>query len=42
MLINQINYQYIKNHFSRNTHNANIKILQLPEVNEQIIWLKFT
>ena len=37
-----INYQYIKDHFSRNTHRANIKILKLPEVNEQTIWLKFT
>ena len=37
-----INYQYIKNHFSRNTHDANIKILQLPEINEQTIWLKFS
>ena len=41
-IYNKINYQYIQDHFSRNTHNDNIKILQLPEVNEQIIWLKFT
>lgn len=41
-IYNKINYQYIKNHFSRNTHSANLKILQLPEVNEQNIWLKFT
>jgi len=41
-IYDKINYQYIKDHFSRNTHNANIKILQLPEVNEQTIWLKFT
>ena len=36
------NYLYIKNHFSRNTHNANIKILKLPEISEQTIWLNFT
>ena len=36
------NYAYIKNHFSRNTHNKNIKILKLPEINEQTIWLQFT
>jgi phage FluMu protein Com len=41
-IFNKINYQYIKDHFSRNTHNANIKILQLPEINEQTIWLKFS
>ena len=41
-IYDKINYQYIKDHFSRNTHNANIKILKLPEVNEQVIWLKFT
>lgn len=41
-LTNKINYLYIKNHFSRNTHNANIKILKLPEISEQTIWLKFT
>jgi hypothetical protein len=41
-IYDKINYQYIKNHFSRNTHSANIKILQLPEVNEQNIWLSFT
>lgn len=47
-IINKINiyekigYQYIRDHFSRNTHRANIKILQLPDVNEQTIWLKFT
>ena len=32
----------MKNHFSRNTHNANIKILKLPEIEEKTIWLKFT
>jgi hypothetical protein len=36
------NYNYIKNHFSRNTHKANLKILKLPEISEQTIWLKFT
>jgi len=36
------NYKYIKNHFSRNTHSKNVKILKLPEINEQIIWLTFT
>lgn len=41
-LTDKINYLYIKNHFSRNTHNANIKILKLPEISEQTIWLKFT
>jgi hypothetical protein len=41
-IYDKINYQYIREHFSRNTHNANIKILKLPEVNEQTIWLKFT
>lgn len=41
-IYNKINYEYVKNHFSRNTHKANIKILKLPEVNEQTIWLKFT
>jgi len=47
-MINQIditdknNYLYVKNHFSRNTHNANIKILKLPETNEKTIWLKFS
>ena len=41
-LTDKINYLYLKNHFSRNTHNANIKILKLPEIEEKIIWLKFT
>lgn len=41
-IFNKIEFNYIKDHFSRNTHNANVKILQLPEVNEQTIWLKFT
>jgi hypothetical protein len=41
-IYNKNNFQYIRDHFSRNTHNANIKILKLPEINEQTIWLKFT
>ena len=41
-ICNKINYLYIRNHFSRNTHNANIKILKLPEIMEETIWLKFT
>jgi hypothetical protein len=36
------NYTFIKDHFSRNTHKANLKILKLPEIAEQTIWLKFT
>ncbi len=35
-------YTYIKNHFSRNTHNKNIKILKLPEIVEETVWLNFT
>jgi hypothetical protein len=35
-------YNDIKNYFSRNTHNANIKILQLPVIKEEVIWLNFT
>lgn len=38
----KIHYAYVKNHFSRNTHDANVKILKLPKVNEQIVWLNFT
>ena len=41
-ITNKINYQYIRDHFSRNTHNANIKILKLPEIEEKTIWLKFS
>lgn len=41
-IYDKINYEYIKNHFSRNTHASNIKILKLPEINEQTVWLKFT
>jgi hypothetical protein len=41
-LTDKNNYLYLKNHFSRNTHNANIKILKLPEIEEKTIWLKFT
>ena len=41
--INQINhYNYIKNHFSRNTHKKNMHILKLPEIEEDTIWLNFT
>ena len=36
------NYSYIKNHFSRNTHSENIKVLKLPEIKEKNIWLNFT
>ena len=36
------NYNYIKNHFSRNTHNRNISILKLPNIKEETIWLNFT
>ena len=36
------NYNYIKNHFSRNTHDKNIKVLKLPEIIEETIWLNFT
>jgi hypothetical protein len=36
------NYNYIKNHFSRNTHNKNISILKLPTIKEETIWLNFT
>jgi len=35
-------YNDIKNYFSRNTHNANIKTLQLPVIKEEVIWLNFT
>ena len=41
-IYNKFNYNYLKNHFSRNTHQANIKILKLPELVEQTVWLKFT
>jgi hypothetical protein len=35
-------YNDIKSYFSRNTHNANIKMLQLPVIKEEVIWLNFT
>jgi hypothetical protein len=35
-------YDYIKNHFSRNTHINNVKILQLPTIKEEVVWLNFT
>jgi rubrerythrin len=41
-IFDKYNYIYIKNHFSRNTHNKNIKILKLPITNEEIVWLNFT
>ena len=41
-ITNITNYNYIKNHFSRNTHNRNIKILKLPNIVEETIWLNFT
>jgi SNF2 family DNA or RNA helicase len=41
-LSNINNYNYIKNHFSRNTHNRNITILKLPTIKEETIWLNFT
>ena len=34
------NYNYIRDHFSKNTHN-NIKELNLPIIIEEIIWLNF-
>lgn len=41
--IDNINdYNYIKNHFSRNTHIKNIKILKLPNIIEEIVWLNFS
>jgi SNF2 family DNA or RNA helicase len=36
------NYNYVKYHFSRNTHNKNMTILKLPEIKEEPIWLNFT
>lgn len=36
------NYNYIKNHFSRNTHNKNVSILKLPDIKEETVWLNFT
>ncbi len=41
-IFEKVSYSYIKNHFSRNTHNKNIKILKLPEIKEETIWLNFT
>lgn len=41
-ICNKIHYSYVKNHFSRNTHDANVKVLKLPKINEQIVWLNFT
>jgi SNF2 family DNA or RNA helicase len=39
---NIFNYNFIKHHFSRNTHNDNMKILKLPDIRENIVWLNFT
>lgn len=39
---NKYNYNYVKHKFSRNTHDKNIKILKLPNINENVIWLNFT
>ncbi len=39
---NITNYEYILSHFSRNKHCDNIKILKLPEIVEEIVWLNFT
>jgi DNA repair protein RAD5 len=36
------NYNYVKNHFSRNTHKKNMQILKLPEIVEETMWLNFT
>jgi SNF2 family DNA or RNA helicase len=36
------NYNYVKNHFSRNTHKKNMQILKLPEIVEETVWLNFT
>jgi hypothetical protein len=41
-IFDKLAYSYVKNHFSRNTHNKNIKILKLPEIKEETIWLNFT
>jgi len=41
-LININNYNYIKNHFSRNTHDKNMNILKLPSIIEENVWLKFS
>jgi hypothetical protein len=37
-----IYYNYIKSHFSRNMHMNNMKILCLPEIIEETVWLSFT
>lgn len=41
-MTNYNNYNYIKNHFSRNTHNKNVSILKLPDIKEETVWLNFT
>jgi SNF2 family DNA or RNA helicase len=35
-------YNYVLNHFSRNLHINNVKILKLPTIEEEIVWLEFT
>ena len=35
-------YNYILSHFSRNLHINNVKILKLPTIDEEIVWLEFT
>lgn len=39
---NIYNYNYVKNHFSRNTHKKNVAILKLPEIKETTVWLNFS
>jgi len=36
------NYNFVLNHFSRNTQNNNLKILKLPEIEEEIVMLNFS
>ena len=41
-LDNQIEYDFVKDHFSRNSHQKNMSILKLPNIIEETVWLKFT
>jgi hypothetical protein len=41
-IIDEHNYSYIKNHFTRSTHKRNLSILKLPDIKEENIWLNFT
>ena len=41
-IINQYDYSYIRNHFSRNTHVEQLKILKLPDISEEVVWLHFS